>query len=48
MLATELLTEIKRKGQIQEAETVLTDADIIALANRELQVVIFPKIMSLR
>lgn len=48
MLATELLIEIKRKGQIQEAETVVTDDDLIALANRELEVVIFPKIMSLR
>jgi hypothetical protein len=48
MLATELVTEIKRKGQIQQAETVITDDDLIALANRELEVVIFPKIMSLR
>lgn len=48
MLASELLTEIKRKGQIQSAQTVISDTDLIAMANRELQQVIAPKIVSLR
>lgn len=48
MLVTELIADIKRKAQMQQAQTVITDADLVAWANRQLQNVICPKLLSLR
>ena len=48
MLVTEFLTNLKRRGQIQAAQTVLSDSDFIAFANDEMRLVICPKILSLR
>ena len=48
MLVSEFLTNLKRRGQIQAAQTVLTDADFIGFANDEMKTVICPKILSLR
>jgi len=43
-----LITDIKLKGFLQTDSTVLTDAEITDIANKELQSVIVPKIISLR
>lgn len=34
MLVSELLTELKRRLQMQAAQTVLSDADLVAIANQ--------------
>jgi hypothetical protein len=47
-LVTDLLADIKRKGFFQADGTVLSDADFIDAANKELQNVIVPKILSVR
>jgi hypothetical protein len=48
MLVSEFLTNLKRRGQYQANQTVLTDADYIAFANDEMRMVICPKILSVR
>ena len=48
MLVTQFVTQVKRKLQLVSAQTVITDADIVAWANRQLQMVICPKILSVR
>lgn len=48
MLVSEFLTNLKRRGQYQAAQTVLSDDDLIAFANDEMRMVICPKILSLR
>ncbi len=48
MNATELLADIKRKAQITSNNAVLTDADILNIATKELQTVLMPKILSVR
>jgi hypothetical protein len=47
-LVSELISDIKIKGQLQADATVLSDADILSIANKELQSVIVPKILSVR
>lgn len=47
-LVSELIADIKIKGQLQADATVLSNADILAIANKELQSVIVPKILSVR
>jgi hypothetical protein len=48
MLVSELLTNLKRRGQIQAAQTILSDSDFVGFANDEIKSVIAPKILSLR
>lgn len=48
MLATEFLSEMKARGQIQSAQTVYTDADLITIANRVIATYITPKFISTR
>ena len=48
MLVADFLINLKRRGQYQAAQTVLSDADYTAFANDELRSVIAPKILSLR
>lgn len=40
-----LLTDIKRKAQIEQNQQTITDADILDLANRELQSYVAPKLV---
>ena len=43
-----LLADIKLKAQLQADSTVISDADILSMANKELQSVIVPKILAVR
>lgn len=45
---SEFLSDLKLRGQIQSNQNVLSDADFLTLANRELQMVLVPKILSVR
>lgn len=45
---SEFLSDLKLRGQIQSNQRVFADADLLTIANREIRMVIVPKILSLR
>lgn len=48
MLVSTFLSQLKSRGQYSTSQTVLTDSDYIDFANRQMQMVIIPKILSVR